>query len=95
VDGVSVAAVGVSRTVLHRDRAIQLAAQNGCRRVAFPAISTGVYSYPVERAARIAIASTSAALAEHPSVEEARFWLFSERAHGVFAAALAEHERAA
>jgi O-acetyl-ADP-ribose deacetylase (regulator of RNase III) len=76
----------------HR-RAIQLASQNGCRRVAFPAISTGIYSYPVDKAARVAIAATSRALDDHPQVEEARFWLFSQKAYDTFAEALAEHER--
>ena len=36
-------------------RAVELAAEQGCRRVAFPAISTGVYGYPKQEAARIAV----------------------------------------
>jgi O-acetyl-ADP-ribose deacetylase (regulator of RNase III) len=72
----------------HR-RAIELAAEHDCRRVAFPAISTGVYGYPVDEAAEVAIAATRAALDEHPEVEEARFWLFGDRAHAAFQAALA------
>jgi O-acetyl-ADP-ribose deacetylase len=72
----------------HR-RAIELAAEHGCRRVAFPAISTGVFGYPLEQAAKVAIAATRAALDEHPEVEEARFWLFDRRAYDAFAAALA------
>jgi O-acetyl-ADP-ribose deacetylase (regulator of RNase III) len=71
----------------HR-RAIELAAEHGCRRVAFPAISTGVYGYPVERAAAVAVEATAAALDAHPAVEEARFWLFDARAHEAFARAL-------
>jgi O-acetyl-ADP-ribose deacetylase len=72
----------------HR-RAIELAAEHGCRRVAFPAISTGVFGYPLEQAAKVAIAATRAALDEHPEVQEARFWLFDRRAYDAFAAALA------
>ncbi|WP_332635240.1 macro domain-containing protein, partial [Halalkalibacter flavus] len=34
---------------------LELADQNGCRTVAFPSISTGVYSFPLDRAAKIAI----------------------------------------
>jgi O-acetyl-ADP-ribose deacetylase len=71
-------------------RAIELAAQNGCARVAFPAISAGVYRYPLEQAAAVAIAATSAAMAEHPAVEEARFWLFDQRAYDAFDSALGE-----
>ncbi len=70
----------------HR-RAIELAAEHGCRRVAFPAISTGVYGYPVDRAARVAVEATTDALDAYPVVDEARFWLFDARAHEAFARA--------
>ena len=56
----------------HR-RAIELADELGCRSVAFPAISTGAYGYPVELAAPVAIAATQSALADHPSVQTVRF----------------------
>ena len=59
-------------------------------RVAFPAISTGIYGYPLERAAAVALAATHSALQDHPDVDEARFWLFDRRAYAVFAAALAD-----
>ena len=71
----------------HR-RAIELAAGAGDTRVAFPAISTGVYGYPLALAASVAVASTTAALQEHPSVEEARFWLFGDDAYRAFEAVL-------
>lgn len=70
-------------------RSIELAAEHGCRRVALPAVSTGVYGYPLEPAARIAVDATARALEAHPEVEEARFWLFGEDAYDAFAAALA------
>jgi O-acetyl-ADP-ribose deacetylase (regulator of RNase III) len=69
-------------------RAIELAAEHGCARVAFPAISTGVYRYPLDDAAVTAIAATRAALEAHPEVEEARFWLFSDAALDAFGHAL-------
>jgi O-acetyl-ADP-ribose deacetylase (regulator of RNase III) len=71
-------------------RAIELAAQNACARVAFPAISAGAYRYPLPDAAAVAIAATSAAMTEHGEVEEARFWLFDQRAYDAFADALHE-----
>jgi O-acetyl-ADP-ribose deacetylase len=69
-------------------RAIELAAEHGCARVAFPAISTGVYGYPVEAGARVAIDATRAAMEQHPEVEEARFWLFGDAAYAAFERAL-------
>jgi O-acetyl-ADP-ribose deacetylase (regulator of RNase III) len=56
----------------HR-RAIELAAELGDRTVAFPAISTGAYGYPVELAAAVAIRATQRAMRAHPEVELARF----------------------
>ncbi|HUP96618.1 MAG TPA: macro domain-containing protein, partial [Usitatibacter sp.] len=46
---------------------------------AFPAISTGVYGYPKEEAARIARAAIERALAQHPSIREVRLVFFSEK----------------
>ncbi|HUR87036.1 MAG TPA: O-acetyl-ADP-ribose deacetylase [Solirubrobacteraceae bacterium] len=69
-------------------RAIELAAEHGCERVAFPAISAGVYGYPIAQAAEVAIDATRAALADHPQVAEGRFWLYGRPAHDAFAAAL-------
>jgi O-acetyl-ADP-ribose deacetylase (regulator of RNase III) len=69
-------------------RAIELADSAGDARVAFPAISTGVYGYPLDLAASVAVAATQEALQEHPAVEEARFWLFGEDAYRAFEAAL-------
>jgi O-acetyl-ADP-ribose deacetylase len=57
---------------VHR-RAVELAVEYGCRSVAFPAISTGAYGYPLDLAAPVAIAATQEALAAHPAVELVRF----------------------
>jgi O-acetyl-ADP-ribose deacetylase (regulator of RNase III) len=62
----------------HR-RAIELAAELGDRTVAFPAISTGAFGYPVDRAAPVAIGATEDALRAHPEVTLARF-VFRDRA---------------
>jgi O-acetyl-ADP-ribose deacetylase (regulator of RNase III) len=71
----------------HR-RSLEVAAALGCRTVAFPAISTGIYGYPVELAARIAVSSTRAALADLPGIELVRFVLFGEEAEAAFAGAV-------
>lgn len=71
----------------HR-RSIELAARAGCGVVAFPAISCGVYGYPLTEAAQVAVRSTVDAMAQFPQVERARFWLFSEPAHAAFVHAL-------
>ena len=68
-------------------RAIELAAEHGDARVAFPAISTGVYAYPLDAAADVAIHATREALAQHPAVDEARFWLFCDAAYAAFESA--------
>jgi O-acetyl-ADP-ribose deacetylase (regulator of RNase III) len=70
----------------HR-RSLHVAAALGCRTVAFPAISTGIYGYPIELAAGIAVASTRAALADLPGIELVRFVLFGEEAEAAFAGA--------
>jgi O-acetyl-ADP-ribose deacetylase (regulator of RNase III) len=65
-------------------RSLEVAAALGCRTVAFPAISTGVYGYPVELAAGVAIESTRRALRDLREIELVRFVLFGETAHAVF-----------
>ncbi|HEY3613327.1 MAG TPA: O-acetyl-ADP-ribose deacetylase [Gaiellales bacterium] len=70
----------------HR-RSLELAAGLGCRTVAFPAISTGVYGYPVELAAGVALAAVRAALKEQRELQVVRFVLFGEAAETAFAAA--------
>jgi O-acetyl-ADP-ribose deacetylase (regulator of RNase III) len=57
---------------------IALAARYGLATIAFPAISTGVYGYPKDEAATVAVAAIDAALAEHASIVEVRLVFFSE-----------------
>ncbi len=73
----------------HR-RSLEVAAELGARTVAFPAISTGVYRFPVERAARIALRTTAESLDAHPKVERVTFVLFSAEHRGAFGRALAD-----
>jgi O-acetyl-ADP-ribose deacetylase (regulator of RNase III) len=72
----------------HR-RSLELAAELGCRTVAFPAISTGIFGYPLELAAPVAVAAARAAI--RPPVELVRFVLFNDRHLEVFRKALDEH----
>lgn len=58
-------------------RAIEVAAENGVSSLAFPNISTGVYGYPPELAARVAIAAVRAAIQVHPTIREVIFCCFS------------------
>ena len=61
-----------------------LAAERGIRTIAFPAISTGVYGFPKERATRIAVREVVAALERHSGIEMVTFVAFSERDYGVY-----------
>ena len=68
--------------------ALALAAENNCRSVAFPCISTGVYGYPIEDAARIAVHTVRSSMSERASARpdmEVIFCCFSERDRQVYA----------
>lgn len=67
---------------------LELAAEHGARRVAFPAISTGAYGYPLEAAAGVALRTVVDFLQTHETIELVRFVLFGERAYRAFEAAL-------
>ena len=71
---------------------LRLASENGCRTVAFPSISTGVYRFPLERAASIAVGAIRDYLAAHGEIEEARMVCFDERTQRAYEAALAAAE---
>jgi O-acetyl-ADP-ribose deacetylase (regulator of RNase III) len=69
---------------------LELAASLECASVAFPAISTGIYGFPVERAAPIALTASADAIADLPEIERVTFVLFDRHTYDEFAAALAE-----
>ncbi|HEX4143665.1 MAG TPA: O-acetyl-ADP-ribose deacetylase [Pirellulales bacterium] len=71
-------------------RALELAVENGCRSVALPAISTGIYGYPVDLASRVCLSTIRDFLIEAKAPELVRLVLFSPGALGAFAAALEE-----
>ncbi|GGL01088.1 macro domain-containing protein [Deinococcus radiotolerans] len=64
-------------------RSLDLAVQAGCRSVAFPAISTGVYGYPLDRAAEVTLRTITAFLADHPDLN-VRLVLFDSGTLNVF-----------
>lgn len=59
-------------------RAIEIASQNDVASLAFPSISTGVYGYPIERAASVAVQSVRSAVEQHSAIREVIFCCFSE-----------------
>ena len=67
---------------------LRLAAQNGVRTIAFPSISTGVYGFPMERAANIAVREVARFLAANDLPEEVFLVCFSDKACEAYAAAL-------
>ncbi len=64
--------------------ALRLAATHALRSIAFPAISTGAYGFPLERATRIAVAAVAAALRETELPERAIFCCFSANDRDVY-----------
>jgi O-acetyl-ADP-ribose deacetylase (regulator of RNase III) len=67
---------------------LRVAALNGLRSIAFPAISCGIYGYPLAEAAAIAVDSVRGGLAAEPSIEEVIFACFSGDVEAAFLAAL-------
>ena len=57
---------------------IELAVQHGIRSIAFPAISTGLYSYPVKEATPIAVETVRRSLLVHEEIEKVVFCCFDE-----------------
>ena len=65
------------------------ASENGCKTVDFPSISTGIYGFPLDQAAPIAIRTIAAYLAEHPEIERVRMVCFDSRTKKYYDDALA------
>jgi O-acetyl-ADP-ribose deacetylase (regulator of RNase III) len=70
--------------------ALRVADEIGAKTVAFPAISTGVYGYPLELAAPVALEAVRGA---RSGVEEVRFVLFDDAAYRAFELAMGDAER--
>ena len=68
--------------------ALKLAAQLGARSIAFPAISTGVYGFPLAEATRVAVDSVRRILGEEPRLERVVFCVFGDDARHAYEAEL-------
>ena len=71
-------------------RSVEVAAKQGVLTLAFPSISTGIYGYPVELAARVAVATVSSQVQQHPAIQEVVFCCFSAADLVVYENALRE-----
>ena len=71
---------------------LRLASENGCHTVDFPSISTGIYHFPLDQAAQIAVREITAYLADHPEITRVRMVCFDSRTRAAYAAALAAQE---
>lgn len=69
-------------------RSLQVAADHGVKTIAFPSISTGAYRFPIERAARIAVATVVDELRRRLQLRLVRFVLFSAADFAVYETAL-------
>jgi O-acetyl-ADP-ribose deacetylase (regulator of RNase III) len=65
-------------------RCFALALEHGVRSIAFPAISCGVYRFPIERAAAIAWRETQVALKQSDAIEAVHFVCFDPRVHQAY-----------
>lgn len=69
--------------------ALRLAAQHGLSSIAFPAISTGIYGFPADRAALIAVRTVRETVADLPAIERVVFCCFGAQSRALHEEALA------
>lgn len=69
-------------------KSMEVAVANGVQTIAFPAISTGVYGYPLEEAAQIAVSQMVECLNEMPSIKNVTFVLFGAKNYDIYKAIL-------
>ena len=71
---------------------LELASENGCKTVDFPSISTGVYHFPLDKAAAIACRAIKEYLKAHPEIERVRMVCVDERTKAAYDSAIAALE---
>ncbi|MBQ2879589.1 MAG: macro domain-containing protein, partial [Anaerotignum sp.] len=69
---------------------LALAKENGVKTIAFPSISTGVYRFPVDQAAKIAVGEILSALEQDASIEQVTIVCFDDKTKEYYLDALAE-----
>ncbi|MGN1378302.1 MAG: O-acetyl-ADP-ribose deacetylase [Dorea sp.] len=67
---------------------LELAAEHGVKRIAFPSISTGIYGFPLGKAAPIAVHTIRTFCEDHPQIEEVRMVCFDQRTKTYYEKAL-------
>ncbi|MTI71630.1 MAG: O-acetyl-ADP-ribose deacetylase [Firmicutes bacterium] len=72
------------------ENSLKLAVKNNLKTIAFPSISTGVYSYPINKASEIAIETTVNFLENNHSIKKVIFVLFSNRDYRIYKGKLDE-----
>ncbi len=65
-------------------RSLEVAARHGLRSIAFPSISTGVFGYPIESSAEIAVSTVKAFRQESKEISEVVFCCFSEQDRSIY-----------
>jgi O-acetyl-ADP-ribose deacetylase len=71
-------------------RSLEVARDHGARTIAFPSVSTGIYGYPVEQAAPLAVAEIQSFLSEHALPEKVTIACFDDRTYRAFNKAAAQ-----
>lgn len=70
---------------------LRLAAENGVRSLAFPAISCGVYAYPIAQACQISIATLSIELTRYPDIRKVILCAYDQEVYEAWILALSQH----
>ena len=72
-------------------RSLEVAGEHDVASIAFPCISTGIYGYPADQAAEIALSAVKATLPDVPSMQRVVFCCFSERELAIYERLLVTH----
>jgi O-acetyl-ADP-ribose deacetylase (regulator of RNase III) len=71
-------------------RSLEIAIENGIRTIAFPCISTGIYGYPKDQAASLAVKTVGECLQQMPQIEKVNFCCFSNEDYRTYTSILSQ-----